>query len=103
MKACTRNCPDKISNRRKQRYPKSLVEKIKQARHINYPKPCQWGKEKESKATEEYLKNRTNGECIRVCENCGFIVNKKYPWLGASPDFFWLLTALKRRLLHWGN
>ena len=56
-----------IIKRRKQRYPKSLIEKIKQARHINCPKPCQWGKDKESKVIEKYLKSKTNqGESVSM-------------------------------------
>ena len=77
-----------VVKRRKQRYPKSLIGKIKQPKFSNCTKPCQWGKDKEGKAIEEYLKSKMNDEKnVSVCANCGFVVNAKYPWLGASPDF----------------
>ena len=77
-----------VVKRRKGMYPKTLIKKVQQSKHSNCPKPCQWGKDKEGKAVEEYFKTKKNqGRNVDVCVNCGFVVNENFPWLGASPDF----------------
>ena len=69
-----------LLNEEKQRYPKSFIEKIKQERHINCPKPCQWGKDKESKAIEEYLKSKTNqGESVSGMRKLWFYCEHEIP------------------------
>ena len=74
--------------RRKQRFPKSLLANICKPKQSTCPKPCQWGKDKENKAIQEYYKFKKNeGKNVDVCASCGFVVNLKFPWLGASRDF----------------
>lgn len=77
-----------VIKRRKNIYPKSILSKIQCSKPAVSPKPCQWGKDKEELAVMEYLKLKRNaGCCVDVCSKCGFIVNREFPWLGASPDF----------------
>lgn len=45
----------------------------------------QWGTSNEPKAFQRYLQGLPKG--ARAWE-CGFYINKKYPWLGGSPDGF---------------
>ena len=53
-----------------------------------YPKPCQWGKDNEEKAlTKNFKLKHSQGQYVKICSQCGFIVNPVFPWLGASPDF----------------
>ena len=77
-----------IVKRRKQRFPKSLLASITNSKKSACPKPCQWGKDKEEKAIQEYFKfKRSEGKNVDVCASCRFVVNLEFPWLGASPDF----------------
>ena len=77
-----------VVKRRKQIYPKSLLTTIRKSKQSTCPKPCQWGKDKEVKAIQEYYKlKRKHGKNVDICASCGFVVNLKFPWLGASPDF----------------
>ena len=48
-----------IVNRRRQRYPETLMSNIKSSRS-KCPKPCQWGKDKECEAIMEYARATTN-------------------------------------------
>lgn len=64
------------------------MSKIQCSKPAVSPKPCQWGKDKEELAVMEHLKLKRNaGCCVDVCSKCGFIVNREFLWLGASPDF----------------
>jgi hypothetical protein len=44
-----------------------------------------WGTETEPKAFERYQKSLKKGS---KAWECGFWINRKYPWLGGSPDGF---------------
>ena len=84
-----------VIKRRKQMFPKSLLATIHKSKQSTCPKPCQWGKDKEEKAIQEYYKiKQKQGKNVDVCASCGFVVNSKFPWLGASPDF--LVAAQKQ-------
>ena len=37
---------------------------------------------------KQYLTAKQNSGCdVNVSSSCGLIVNRSFPWLGASPDF----------------
>ena len=78
-----------VIKRRRTIYPKSLLQRIQnQSKDSKCPKPCQWGKDNEEKAINKYLKlKHSQGQSVKLCSKCGFIVNPVFPWLGASPDF----------------
>ena len=77
-----------VLKRRKQIYPKTLLKKLQsQPQKHKVPAPCKWGKDNEEIAAEKYMKfKQEKNEQVKVCASCGLIVNRAYPWLGASPD-----------------
>ncbi len=75
-----------VMNRRKNIYPKSIVNKIVQSSHTTSTS-CKWGTDNEQNALLKYYESmQSNDKLIEVCYSCGLIVNPKWPWLGASPD-----------------
>ena len=72
--------------RRKNIYPKSIVEKIQKPNKI-CSVSCRWGIDNEQKALVRYhnLKEEIN-QHVDLCAACGLVVNPKWLWLGASPD-----------------
>ena len=75
-----------VMKRRKNIYPKSIVEKIQKPNKI-CSASCRWGIDNEQKALDRYhnLKEEIN-QHVDLCAACGLVVNPKWPWLGASPD-----------------
>lgn len=72
-----------IINRREGIYPKTILQKIKSTDR-RVPLSCRWGKDNEQNALIKYFESCQNE--IKICECVGFVVNPKWPWLGASPD-----------------
>ena len=56
-----------VIKRRKQMFPKSLLATIHKSKQSTCPKPCQWGKDKEEKAIQEYLRLNKNREKMLMC------------------------------------
>lgn len=69
-----------VINRRPTIYPKSLLQNLLQSKKFKST-ACDWGKENEKHAIKCYEDITSN-----TVTKCGFIVNPKFPWLGASPD-----------------
>ena len=78
-----------VLKRRKQNYPKSLLDKLQsQSPKQRIPAPCKWGKDNEDTAIKAYLNfKEQQNQIVKVCSSCGLVVNRTSPWLGASPDF----------------
>ena len=77
-----------VIKRRKSIYPKSILNNLLCRSNKIVSKACKWGLGKEKEAVKKYLKHKEReGQPIRVCSACGFVVNSIFPWLGASPDF----------------
>ena len=74
-----------VMNRRESIFPKAIVENIKTSNvNTRAPISCKWGKENEENALLKYYETRYNQ--VDLCQYVGFVVNPKWPWLGASPD-----------------
>ena len=76
-----------VIKRRKQMYPKSLLNNIQKSSMGKRPFACKWGKDNESAATKKYCEWKGEmKERVRVCSSCGLFVNRNHPCLGASRD-----------------
>lgn len=73
-------------NRRKTLHPttiiKSIVEKRLKPKTARMPAPLKWGLDKEIVAIDQY---QSLASCRKV-EQCGFVINPEWPWLGCSPE-----------------
>ena len=73
-------------NRRKNIYPKTIVNKIVQPSHTTSTS-CKCGTDNEQNALLKYYDHmQSNDQMVEVCCSCGLIVNPKWPWLDESPD-----------------
>ena len=77
-----------VMKRRDSIHPKTILNKqFNSSCTKPVPKPCLWGQNKEEIAIKKYLeKCNKNNHLIKACVSCGFILNSRVPWLGASPD-----------------
>ena len=71
-----------VINRRKNVFTTSLLEKVVNPNSKTYTlESCQWGKDNEIIAIEQYHQQ------IKVTVTiCGLIINPKWPWIGYSAD-----------------
>ena len=75
-----------VMNRRKNIYPKTIVNKIVQPSHTTSTS-CKCGTDNEQNALLKYYDHmQSNDQMVEVCCSCGLIVNPKWPWLDESPD-----------------
>ena len=77
-----------VINRRESIHPKSIIDRVKNSSlSSKIPKSCKWGKESEENALLKYYDSKQcEDNPVEVCRSVGFVVNPKWPWLGASPD-----------------
>ena len=67
--------------------PVSLVKKLcYPQQHAFTSSATKWGCEHEATAVEEFFDCFSLEHDDSKLANCGFMINKKYPFLGASPD-----------------
>ena len=77
-----------VIKRRKSIYPKSILNNLLCSSNKIVSKACKWGLGKDEEAVKKYLKHKgREGQPVRVCSACVFVVNSIFPWLVASPDF----------------
>lgn len=65
---------------------KSLIKQIAYPQSIFQNNATKWGKNNETKAVSAVVKNLNSTHYNLSYENCGFIIKKNEPHLGASPD-----------------
>lgn len=71
-----------VVNRRKNIYPKAILQKVKNKnKFTSTSEACKWGKDNENVAIKLY--EEKFGQNVNTC---GLVINPKWPWLGASPD-----------------
>lgn len=82
-----------VMNRRKGYHPKSIITAITGKKKDYQSVACKWGSTNESIAIQYYEEqNEVN------VQSCGFVVNPKWPWLGASPDGVMEIKGVKKAI-----
>jgi hypothetical protein len=66
-------------------YPKGIINKITKPSKTRNAS-CQLGLENEQKALVKYHQYKDDIEHVDLCAACGFVVNPRWPWFGASPN-----------------